>query len=307
MATSPAPRAPAREAPAPAPSAVRSPRRGGMAWRFFGDNRNIFMGPQLLVLQVAHPVVGAGVKDHSNFRAEPWQRLGRTLSSLSTVIYGGQRAAEAEARRLVEVHKPMKGTDEQGRRYHALNPEAYHWVHATLVKGAVDGHRLLGRPLTPEQTEEYYREMRDVGRVWGLKEHHMPPDWSAFLDYYDRVVAARLEMNPSVQDVFEELTAPQKPPFRWVPGVLWRPLGKVAAHYARVVTVGGLPEELRERFGQPFTEKDARSLRRFARLVRIAGALTPPPLRTAGFLALAYWNTHKPGTDPRAREPLGAS
>ncbi|MER7990413.1 oxygenase MpaB family protein [Streptomyces noursei] len=289
------------------PAQVRAPRRGGVAWRHFGDTRAFLTSPQLLLLQVAHPVVGAGVTDHSTFRTEPWQRLLRTVGSLGTVIYGGQAAATAEARRLIEVHRPMKGTDARGRRYHALHPEAYHWVHATLVRGPVEALRLFGPGLTAAETEEYYREMRDVGRVWGLKEHHLPPDWPAFCAYYDRMVAERLELNDAVRDVLAELARPQKPPVRWVPAALWRPFAALAARYALLVTVGVLPPVLRERFQLPWTARHERRLRRFARVVRCLMALVPPPLRIAPSLFLAYWNTHRPGTDPRTRRPLGAA
>ncbi|NBM19635.1 DUF2236 domain-containing protein [Streptomyces sp. GC420] len=288
-----------------APSEVRAPRRGGMAWRCFGDTRSTLLAPQLLLLQVSHPVVGAGVADHSNFRAEPWPRLIRTLLSLSTVIYGGRRAATAEARRLIHVHAPMKGTDSAGRRYHALNPEAYHWVHATLVKGPVDAQRLFGKGLDEAQLEEYYREMRDVGRVWGLGDHHLPPDWPSFCAYYDDKVENRLEYNRSVQDVVDELAHPAKP-FRWIPGPLWRPFARVAAHYALLVTVGTLPPPLRDRLRLTWSARQERSLRRFARFVRLLMTLVPPPLRITVSLAIAYWATHRPGTEPTARHPLGA-
>ncbi|MFD3736063.1 oxygenase MpaB family protein [Streptomyces sp. NPDC058632] len=286
-------------------SRIRAPRRGGVVWRYFGDARSTLMAPQLLLLQVSHPVVGAGVADHSTFRADPWPRLIRTLLSLTTVVYGGQEAATAEARRLVRVHTPMKGTDSAGRRYHALDPEAYHWVHATLVKGPVDAQRLFGKGMRQEELEEYYRGMRDVGRVWGLKEHHLPPDWTSFVAYYDAMVARRLEHNQSVQDVLDALARPAKP-FRWIPGPLWRPFARVAAHYALLVTVGTLPPELRERLHLSWSKRQERALRRFARLVRLLMALVPPPLRIAVSLALAHWATHRPGTDPATRRPLGA-
>ncbi|WP_328498001.1 DUF2236 domain-containing protein [Streptomyces sp. NBC_00414] len=285
--------------------AVRAPRRGGMAWRYFGDARSTLMAPQLLLLQVAHPVVGAGVADHSTFRAEPWPRLVRTLLSLSTVVYGGRQAATEEARRLIHVHAAMKGTDSAGRRYHALNPEAYHWVHATLVKAPVDGQRLFGKGMTDEETEQYYREMRDVGRVWGLKDHHLPATWAEFSAYYDDMVDHRLEHNQSVQDVLDELIRPAKP-FRRLPGFLWRPFARIAAHYALLVTVGTLPPRLRDRLHLTWDHRRQRALRRFAFLVRVLVTLVPPPLRITGTLAIAYWATHRPGTDPAAWRPLGA-
>ncbi|MGW0876054.1 oxygenase MpaB family protein [Streptomyces sp. NPDC002740] len=287
------------------PAQIRAPRRGGVVWRRFGDARAALMAPQLLLLQVSHPVVGAGVADHSNFRAEPWPRLIRTLLSLTTVVYGGQEAATAEARRLLHVHTGMKGTDSRGHRYHALNPEAYHWVHATLVKGPVDAQRLFGKGMSADELDEYYRGMRDVGRIWGLEDHHLPPDWPSFLDYYDDMVIHRLEFNRSVQDVLDELASPAKP-FRRLPGPLWSPLARLAAHYALLVTVGTLPPVLRERLHLTWSARQERALRRFARVVRVTMALVLPPLRIALALALAYWATHRPGTDPAARRPLGA-
>jgi uncharacterized protein (DUF2236 family) len=260
----------------PTPARVRAPLPGGPVWRIFGDVRSLLLAPELLLLQVAHPVVGAGVADHSNFRAEPWPRLGRTLMSLSTVIYGGQEAATAEARRLIGVHADMKGVDSSGRRYHALHPEAYHWVHATLVQAPVDAMRLFGRELGEAELAAYYGEMRDVGRVWGLKEHHLPPDWEAFRAYYDAMVADRLEMNRSVRDVLDALAAPARPA-PWIPEALWRPVGRVAGRAALFVTVGVLPPALRERFGLPWSARRERWLRRLARVVRVV--VTPLPVR----------------------------
>ncbi|MFJ9025921.1 oxygenase MpaB family protein [Streptomyces sp. NPDC102259] len=295
------------------PAQIRAPRRGGVVWRCFGDVRATLMAPQLLLLQVSHPVVGAGVADHSTFRAEPWPRLIRTLLSLTTVVYGGQEAATAEARRLLHVHSGMKGTDSQGRPYHALDPEAYHWVHATLVKGPVDAQRLFGKGMSADELDEYYRGMRDVGRVWGLKERHLPPDWPSFLDYYDDMVTHRLEFNRSVQDVLDELADPAKP-FRRLPGPLWSPFARLASHYALLVTVGTLPPVLRERLHLTWSARQERALRRFARVVRLTMALVPPPLRIAVPLALVRWATHRPWpgatyasrSAPRSRRPGAA-
>ncbi|MEU4046370.1 oxygenase MpaB family protein [Streptomyces antibioticus] len=265
---------------------IRAPRRGEVVWRRFGDIRGTLMAPQLLLLQVAHPVVGAGVADHSNFRAEPWPRLIRTLLSLTTVVYGGQEAATAEARRLRRMHAGMKGADAAGRPYRALDPEAYHWVHATLVKGPVDALTVFGRGMSEGELEEYYRGMRDVGRVWGLKERQLPPDWTSFLAYYDDMVTHRLEYNASVRDVLAELAHPAKP-FNRLPDPLWTPVARLVAHYALLVTVGTLPPVLRERLHLSWSPRQERALRRFARAVRVLTALVPPPLRLTLALVLA--------------------
>ncbi|WKX73321.1 oxygenase MpaB family protein [Streptomyces sp. XD-27] len=265
----------------------------GPVWRYFGDLRCMLVAPQLLVLQVAHPVVGAGVEDYSAFRTQSWRRLWETLLSLNTVIYGGERAAEAETARLRALHARFTGTDARGRPYRALDPEAYHWVHATLVMGAVEAHERFGRPFGPALTEAYYREMRGVGRLWGLAERDMPADWAAFRAYYDDMVARRLEPNASVQDLLDVLRHPAKPPVRWVPAALWRPVADALGRGTLLVTAGMLPAPLRERFGLAWTPRQERTLRRFARAVRVGMAVVPPPLRIAHARALAWWNVRR--------------
>ncbi|MBB2940853.1 uncharacterized protein (DUF2236 family) [Actinoplanes lutulentus] len=280
-------------------------RRGSVAWRYFGDARNMLLGPQILVLQVAHPVVGAGVLEHSNYRDDPWRRLVRTFFSLSTIVYGGERGAASESARLRELHREIKGVDAAGRRYHALNPEAYLWVHATPVQGGVEAHRVFGKPLTPEQIEEYYADMREVGLVLGLREQHLPVDWAAFQDYYAHGLVTRLEDNQAVRDVIESVHRLKKP-FRWIPGPLWWPIAVVAGRIAGLVTVGTLPPLLRERFGMTWTPGQERRLRRFTRLVRVLMALVIPPLRIAGAVAAAAWTVRASELD-KGQKPGGAA
>ena len=43
------------------------------------DRRLIMVLPGSMVMQVAHPVVGAGVGEHSVFRTDPWGRLAHSL------------------------------------------------------------------------------------------------------------------------------------------------------------------------------------------------------------------------------------
>ncbi|KUJ70754.1 hypothetical protein ACZ90_00085 [Streptomyces albus subsp. albus] len=287
-------------APAPRPgSAARAPAPGGPVQRYFGDIRCLLAAPELLVLQVAHPTVGAGVAQHSGFRTSPWTRLWHTLLSLDTVVYGGQRAAEAEAVRLRALHAGITGTDARGRPYRALDPEAYHWVHATLVQGAVDAHQRFGTPLSAETVEDYYREMRDLGRLWGLADRDLPPDWAAFRAYYTAMVEHRLEPTPAVRRVLRMLRHPARPRVRWLPAPLWRPVAEPLGRGTLLVTTGMLPPELRRRLGLAWTPRQERALRRFALLVRSVLAVVPPPLRTALSRQLArYALRHPPGRLP---------
>ena len=118
-----------------------------LSWNVLGDARIYFAAGFALVLQVAHPTVGSGVRDHSTFQQDPWGRLLRTMDYLNLLAYGGSEAV-AVGRRLRELHKPIKGINTDGSRYHALEPEAYAWVHATLIEGAIAAHLRFIGPLS---------------------------------------------------------------------------------------------------------------------------------------------------------------
>ena len=105
------------------------------------------------------------------------------------MIFGSGHESNVEAgSRLRELHKRIKGVARDGQRYHALEPAAFHWVHASLVDSMVEMQRCFGRPLTPLDCERFYDEMCGVGALYGLRERDMPPDWWSFRSYFDRMV-----------------------------------------------------------------------------------------------------------------------
>src|SRR3954454_21807469 len=79
-----------------------------LSWRKLGDPRYFFGAGYALMLQVAHPTVGSGVRDHSNFQEDPWGRLMRTTDYLFLLVYGGGGGPPVGGRRG-GPHKPVKG------------------------------------------------------------------------------------------------------------------------------------------------------------------------------------------------------
>src|SRR5947209_162377 len=156
---------------------------GSVTWRFASDAR-LYLGMLYpLLLQVAHPTVAAGVHDFSDFEERPWERLLRTLDYVTLLAYGGLDAVAA-GRRLREVHKQFRGVRADGERYSALEPNAYAWVHATVLNSYIAGHRHFGRPMSDSQREGFYKEYRGLGRLIGVRERDLPPDWAGFRRYF---------------------------------------------------------------------------------------------------------------------------
>ncbi len=250
--------------------------RDAVMWRNSGDLRTSVLAFRTLVFQVAYPMVGAGVGEHSVYKTDPWGRLYRSLDSLMTQIYGSERAV-AEGQRLRELHKQIKGVDAQGRRYSALNPEAFYWVHATVLEGALVFQEKFDRPLSADELDRIYDEWRRVGLMLGIRDQDLPADIDGFWRRWDEI-RTKLENNAVVQDVLHN--GPKRP--FWLPLTQrwFDALNRPAMKLQRDVTTWTLDDDLREQFGlAALTPTEVRRLRRLAWLTRLLGRVLPDPVR----------------------------
>ncbi|WP_328631504.1 oxygenase MpaB family protein [Streptomyces sp. NBC_00356] len=255
------------------------PPPGGILWETAGDIRALLALPAAFVLQVAHPAVGAGVDDHSVFRTDPWGRGERSLTSVMLWVYGGEAAAE-EGRRLRRLHRTIQGTDPHGRRYHALTPAYYAWVHATGFPVSRYARRYFATPFTPEEDERFYAEWLMVGRILGIHDRDMPQTVEEFWPYYRKTLAQEIERNP----VVDELTArsrplPPPPGHHPVLTLLWPLLRPLLTRTMSFLSTGLLPPEAREAIGLPWTPRQERRLRHFAAVVRLVAPRLPERFR----------------------------
>ena len=263
-------------------AATLVPGPESITWRISGDARILATAGYALMLQVAHPTVGAGVAEHSNFRQDPWGRLFRTLDYTTIMVYGGHELAAETGRRVRNMHKHIKGTLPGGDSYYALEPTAYAWVHATLADAIVTGHHHFGLRLNRGQIEAFYAEWRRLGRLVGVRESELPENWAAFRDYFDRMIDEELVSNETVHDVVESLGAPAAPPLPLLGGRAWRVARLPAARIGRLATIGLLPPRLRDRLGLPWSRSQDLQLRALAGASRRARPLMPETARNFG-------------------------
>lgn len=258
------------------------PRPGSIVWRAAGDSRLLPTAGYALLLQVAHPTVGAGVAEHSNFAADPWGRLLRTLDYVHGSIYGGPRLAGQIGRRVRAMHTSIKGVRPDGTAYHALEPDAYAWVHATLAVAMIDGHRTLGAALGPQDQADFWRDWLKLGRLVGVRERDLPADWIDVPDYFQAVVDGVLEDTETVHVVLDSLARPLAPPVPALPPVLWAAMRAPAGRHVQLMTKGLLPPELRERFGLSWGAAERRLFELMAATSRASAPLIRGPLREFG-------------------------
>ncbi len=255
-----------------------------ITWRRAGDARVIFAAGYALLLQVSHPTVGAGVSEHSQFRSDPWGRLVRTLDYACTMVYAGPEAAAAMGARIRTMHASIKGRRPDGASYHALEPHAYAWVHATLAEGIVRAHERFGRPFSEREREELWREWRALGPLLGIRPRELPADWSAFRVYFEEIVQTRLERTEAVAEVLEALARPAAPAsLPWPARSAWGVLAeRQLGHFLRLTTVGLLPPLLRQRFGLGWSALDELELGALSLTLRSCTPLMAPSLRNTG-------------------------
>ncbi|HET9720002.1 MAG TPA: oxygenase MpaB family protein [Solirubrobacteraceae bacterium] len=251
-----------------------------MSWRYGSDVRLYLVMLYPLLLQVAHPVVSAGVQDFSDFEARPWQRLLASLDYVTLLIYGGPQAAET-GRRLREMHKRFRGVRPDGRRYSALEPSAYAWVHATLLDSYVSGHAQFGRPLPPAARDRFVREYRELGRLIGVRRSELPDDWSGFRAYLQSTIDRQLEPTESVASVLRAVQEAKPPPLP-IPEIIWRGVRIPARRALWLGGVGLLPADLRGRLGIGWARGDERQFQLLGRLARACTPVMPPGLRVSG-------------------------
>jgi uncharacterized protein (DUF2236 family) len=272
-----------------------------VVWRYASDSRLYLSSLYALLLQVAHPTVGAGVHDYSDFEHRPWDRLMRTLDYVNLLVYGGREAAPA-GRRLRELHKEFKGIRADGERYHALEPGAYAWVHATLISAYVHGHAHFGRPMSRSDTERFYREYRGLGRLIGVRERDLPDDWAGFERYFARVCATELVHTDSVDRVLRSTGRAAPPPMPLpIPRTVWRTARIPISRALWLGGVGLIEPGLRRRLGIRFTALDEAAFRTLGVLSRATEPVLPEKLKVMGPAHLRWRRTEI------ATGPLGHS
>jgi uncharacterized protein (DUF2236 family) len=240
-----------------------------LTWRVNSELVLLIGGGRALLLQVAHPLVAAGVREHSDYDTDPWGRLYRTLDVTTRIVFGDERASAAAARRLQAVHARVQGVTAEGIPYDARDPDLLLWVWATLVDSSLLVYQRCARRLTPAEIETYYAEQTRFAAACGVPEGHWPSDYRRFVAYFDDMVRSGLRVE---EDALAIARAVLRPP---LPG----PLRPAFAGLVNLATAGLLPPSLREAYQLPWSRGRERALGAALTALRPVVPLLPPQAR----------------------------
>jgi uncharacterized protein (DUF2236 family) len=239
----------------------------------------LFLGAgRALLLQLAHPWVAAAIADHSRTMVDPIGRFHRTFSIMFSIVFGTLDQALAAARRLHQRHAQITGARTEGMGpfasgspYFANELSALRWVSATLTETALIAHDLVLPPLSATERERYYSEAKICADLFGVPSITLPPDWTAFMAYKERMLASdTLTVTPAARAIAYQILV--NGGTRWL---------HVPAWY-RNLTARQLPARLRAAFELRYGSVEHASAERALKWIRRVYPLLPDCFRQVG-------------------------
>src|SRR5574341_950333 len=231
---------------------------GTVFWRVNSDALTMLSASRALLLELAHPLVAAGVAAHSNYRGDPFGRLLRTLRTITEIMFADASTAKEALGHLNDCHAKVKGELKQtagllasGAHYDANDPLLRLWVLATLFDSCLAVYDHFAAPLSSDERREYYREGKLLGQLLGIPPALMPATYEDFDAYVQAMIQSdMLTVSDEARDIA---------------GALWA--APLFGGFARIVSwagIGLLPERIRKEFRIQWSERDQAWLRRWA-------------------------------------------
>lgn len=241
---------------------------GTVSWEvavmgFLGSSR-------ALLLQTSHPLVAAGVAQHSDYATDPWSRLYRTFDTVLKLAFGAPEVSRRQTARMEKRHVPVTGTASDGRHYDARDRELGLWVWATLVDTALLAYERVHGRLQDHDRRRFYEEQKLFGEGCSIPRDLMPASLDDFEAYVDRVVAEDLEATPEGLDVAHFTFHPPSPP------VLAPVLGKLNVWTAAAL----FPLRVRQMYDLTWTPRQERVYERALRVIGVIDRLAPDAVRS---------------------------
>ncbi|MCA9335233.1 DUF2236 domain-containing protein, partial [Candidatus Saccharibacteria bacterium] len=231
--------------------------------------------------QLLHPQIGAAVEHTQKFWNNPYNRVAVSMEPIMAVIYADDPYAAGD--RVRQFHERINGKDHLGRKFNALDLEAFYWAHETFRRGV---QNLVEQYSQETFADEQRRQLQHESATWfsyyGMPMNMVPESHEANVEYRRFMVENVLEMNPSAERAIDLAINRQPPRPESVPRAVW-PLAKLAlvpvTEMMSLITIGELPEDIRQKFGIPFSKDDQKHLDDIRNVIKTFEGPVPDPLQ----------------------------
>ncbi|EIT79636.1 hypothetical protein Ao3042_03965 [Aspergillus oryzae 3.042] len=199
-------------------------------------------GPAAILLQIAHPLVGAGIADHSTFKTRAISRAEYTQMYIYCMIFGTTSEKAAMRAYVDKAHSRVVGQHNK-QSYNAKDPELQVWVAATIYATMVNMYELIYGPLNSTRAERVYQAFSIMGTSLQVSPEMWPKNLTEFQLYWDDMVNKRLCVTPDARAVLHDIFHPAKGLPLWA-----RPLAVIAMPFVKRLTIEQLPPRVRDQF-----------------------------------------------------------
>ncbi len=249
--------------------------RTSITWRVNAERIVLLGWGRAILLQLAHPLVAAGVFDHSGFRGTPYaaaSRLYHTVHAMLSLTFGDDVARERTLEAIRAIHRRVNGVLPEaagrypsGTRYSAEDPALVLWVHATLVESVLLVYEQIVAPLTEAERDHYCAEAFPIAVALAAREAEVPRTWRDLRAYLDRMYTSNaIVVGRQGHALAQAVLSPSG-------GWLVAP----ATWINRMTTIGLLPATVREQYGMAWTPRHDRTLARLVSLLRLTRRVLP--------------------------------
>ena len=270
---------------------------GSVTWHLARERVVPLGGLSALLLQLAHPLVAAGVAEHSSFRGDPTKRLMLTLEMLLVTTFGDASQVGAMTSRIARIHRVVHGSlpqDVAGWRrdtpYSATSPELSLWVYATIVETTLNSYSAFVRSLSRDERAEYYRESEKWGQLYGVGKDVRPASYQEFEQYYAGMLS-RLRAGDQARSIARMILRAR---LRGIPIPPW----------SYLLAAGLLPAPLRAQYGLRWSAAHRALWWLFTHVIHVVmGRLAPARLRFWDHYHVAVLRCRPGAADASGAEP----
>lgn len=250
-----------------------------------------------ILLQLAHPLIAAGIADHSTFRGSTlaaFARFRHTVNAMIALTFGRDSERDAAVHAIRAIHRRVHGTLAQscgpfsaGTSYSAEDAALLVWVHATLIESMVLVYEELVGCLSAAERDTYCGDAADLAVALGASNRDVPRTWNEVRAYMDdRFASGEIVVGQQALTLTASLLSPFRPRRLVTPAI-------------SMLAAGLLPSHVRRQYGFPWNRQRARRFRRTMVLLRLMRRVLPS--------FLTQWRRARPVDYPAIRHDYSAA